>query len=139
MENLPKYYTVLFNAVTDALHLLEKGDVGSAKGMLIWGQQQAEGRVQGGHQGAAHHLVGAHAPAGAGAQGPKRQQDHQNGRKAGGHRKRKFHDTILRRKDFDLPGTARSRQVWTGRKTAGEPKIHKLLFGTARGRPRLLL
>ena len=42
MENLPKYYTVLFNAVTDALHLLEKGDVGSAKGMLIWGQQQAE-------------------------------------------------------------------------------------------------
>ena len=23
-------------------HLLEKGDVGSAKGMLIWGQQQAE-------------------------------------------------------------------------------------------------
>ena len=44
MENLPKYYTVLFNAVTDALHLLEKGDVGSAKGMLIWGQQQAEDR-----------------------------------------------------------------------------------------------
>ena len=42
MENLPQYYTVLFNAVTDALHLLEKGDVGSAKGMLIWGQQQAE-------------------------------------------------------------------------------------------------
>ena len=42
MENLPKYYTLLFNAVTDALHLLEKGDVGSAKGMLIWGQQQAE-------------------------------------------------------------------------------------------------
>ena len=30
MENLPKYYTVLFNAVTDALHLLEKGDVGIA-------------------------------------------------------------------------------------------------------------
>ena len=26
MENLPQYYTVLFNAVTDALHLLEKGD-----------------------------------------------------------------------------------------------------------------
>ena len=24
------------------VHLLEKGDVGSAKGMLIWGQQQAE-------------------------------------------------------------------------------------------------
>ena len=42
MENLPQYYTVLFNAVTDALHLLEKGDVGSAKGMLIWGEQQAE-------------------------------------------------------------------------------------------------
>ena len=45
MENLPQYYTVLFNAVTDALHLLEKGDVGSAKGMLIWGSSRRRRRT----------------------------------------------------------------------------------------------
>ena len=32
MENLPQYYTVLFNAVTDALHLLERATWAARRG-----------------------------------------------------------------------------------------------------------
>ena len=42
MDELPKYYTVLFNAVTDALEAMEHQDFGSAKALLIQGQQDAE-------------------------------------------------------------------------------------------------
>lgn len=42
MENLPKYYTVLFNGVIDALDALDRQDYGTAKTILIKAQQLAE-------------------------------------------------------------------------------------------------
>lgn len=42
MNELPKYYTVLFNAVTDALAALERQDYGTARELLIQGQRAAE-------------------------------------------------------------------------------------------------
>lgn len=39
---LPRCYTVLFNAVTDALAALDRQDAFTAKLLLIRGQQQAE-------------------------------------------------------------------------------------------------
>ena len=42
MDTLPNYYTILFNAVTDAIAALERQDFGQAKALLIQGQQKAE-------------------------------------------------------------------------------------------------
>ena len=42
MPNYQKLYTLLFNAMTDALTELEQMNVGAAKAMLIAAQQQAE-------------------------------------------------------------------------------------------------
>lgn len=44
MENksLPSYYTILFNAVTDAIQALDRQDFGQARALLVQGQQQAE-------------------------------------------------------------------------------------------------
>ena len=42
MEGLPAYYTVLFNAVTDAIDALDRQDLGQARLLLVQGQQQAE-------------------------------------------------------------------------------------------------
>ena len=44
MENksLPRYYTILFNAVTDAIAALDRQDFGQARALLVQGQQQAE-------------------------------------------------------------------------------------------------
>ena len=42
MSDLPKCYTVLFNAVTDAIDALEQQNYGLAKDFLITGQQEAE-------------------------------------------------------------------------------------------------
>ena len=42
MENLPVYYTILFNGITDALNALERLDIGRAKDILIHSQQAAE-------------------------------------------------------------------------------------------------
>ena len=42
MESLPKYYTRLFNGVTDALKALQKRDYGKAEDLLIRAQQDAE-------------------------------------------------------------------------------------------------
>ena len=42
MENLPTYYTTLFNAVTDALEALDHQNVGQARELLLRGQQTAE-------------------------------------------------------------------------------------------------
>lgn len=42
MDKLPKCYTLLFNAVTDALALLEHGDIAAARALLITAQQNAE-------------------------------------------------------------------------------------------------
>ena len=42
MEQLPVYYTVLFNAVTDAIIALEQQNYGFAKDILINAQQKAE-------------------------------------------------------------------------------------------------
>ena len=41
---LPKYYTALFRAVTDAIAAIEQQNYGEAKQILIEGQQQAEER-----------------------------------------------------------------------------------------------
>lgn len=38
----PKLYTLLFNAITDSLAALERGELQSAKAILIHGQQLAE-------------------------------------------------------------------------------------------------
>ena len=40
--SLPAYYTLLFNAVTDAIAALARQDYGQATAILIRGQQQAE-------------------------------------------------------------------------------------------------
>lgn len=42
MEELPNYYTILFNAVTDAIAALDRQDFGQARTLLVCGQQQAE-------------------------------------------------------------------------------------------------
>ena len=44
MENksLPRYNTILFNAVTDAIQALDRQDFGQARALLVQGQQQAE-------------------------------------------------------------------------------------------------
>ena len=41
-ENLPSYYTFLFNAVTDTITALDRQDFGQARALLVQGQQQAE-------------------------------------------------------------------------------------------------
>lgn len=42
MEQLPDYYTTLFNAVTDALTALHQGNPDLAEQILVTGQQNAE-------------------------------------------------------------------------------------------------
>ena len=42
MGDIPKYYTVLFNAVTDAIELLARSEVAKAMEGLIAAQQKAE-------------------------------------------------------------------------------------------------
>ena len=41
-ENLPKYYTILFNGITDALEALDCQDFGRARAILVQSQQEAE-------------------------------------------------------------------------------------------------
>lgn len=41
-QELPKYYTVLFAAVEDALEAMEQQNFGTAKQLLISAQQKAE-------------------------------------------------------------------------------------------------
>ncbi|WP_325199961.1 hypothetical protein [Oscillibacter sp.] len=43
MKPVPKYYSILFNAVTDALKELDKQNYGNVKDLLMHGQLQAEG------------------------------------------------------------------------------------------------
>lgn len=43
MRTVPKYYSTLFNAVTDALRELEQHNYGNATDLLMHGQLQAEG------------------------------------------------------------------------------------------------
>nr|WP_325294322.1 hypothetical protein [uncultured Oscillibacter sp.] len=43
MKTVPKYYTTLFNAVTDALKELDQQNYGNLKDLLVHGQLQAEG------------------------------------------------------------------------------------------------
>ncbi|MDE7221178.1 MAG: hypothetical protein K2O45_16435 [Oscillospiraceae bacterium] len=42
MNNFPKYYTCLFNGVTDAIDALQKQKYGQAQMILIRAQQDAE-------------------------------------------------------------------------------------------------
>ena len=42
MANYNKMYSLLFNAITDALEKLEKQNLGDAKDILISAQQKAE-------------------------------------------------------------------------------------------------
>lgn len=42
MPDYQKLYTLLFNAVTDALEAMEQQNFGTAKDLLICAQQQAE-------------------------------------------------------------------------------------------------
>ncbi len=42
MDSLPKYYTVLYNAVTDALAEMDNLNFGRAIEILVTGQQSAE-------------------------------------------------------------------------------------------------
>ena len=42
MEGLPRYYTLLFNAVTDALEALQAGEYTKAELLLLNGQHSAE-------------------------------------------------------------------------------------------------
>ena len=42
MANYEKMYSLLFNAITDALEKLEKQNLGDAKDILISAQQKAE-------------------------------------------------------------------------------------------------
>ena len=39
---LPKYYTVLFNRVTDAIAALDAQNYGTSRELLVRGQQEAE-------------------------------------------------------------------------------------------------
>ena len=41
-EHLPKYYTTLFNAVTDAIELISRSEVSEAMACLVTAQQKAE-------------------------------------------------------------------------------------------------
>ena len=43
MNGLPKYYTILFNAVEEAMAALDRMDFGVAKTLLLRGQLRAEG------------------------------------------------------------------------------------------------
>ena len=42
MENFPKYYTLLFNAVTDAIGDLDSQNYGAGRARLVKAQQDAE-------------------------------------------------------------------------------------------------
>ena len=42
MPDYRKLYSILFNSITDALELLEQGDLETAKEILITAQQKAE-------------------------------------------------------------------------------------------------
>ncbi|MDR3729123.1 MAG: hypothetical protein Q3X94_05005 [Oscillospiraceae bacterium] len=42
IENLPSYYTILFNAVTDAITALDRQDFGQAGDILVRSQETAE-------------------------------------------------------------------------------------------------
>lgn len=42
MENLPKYYITLFNAVSEAIDALDALNFGAARAFLAQGQQEAE-------------------------------------------------------------------------------------------------
>jgi hypothetical protein len=42
MGKLPRYYTVLFNVVSDAIAALEQQNYGIAMNLLLQGQQEAE-------------------------------------------------------------------------------------------------
>ena len=42
---LPSYYTVLFNAVTDAIEALDRQNFGTARENLVKAQQDAEDKV----------------------------------------------------------------------------------------------
>ena len=42
MENFPKYYTLLFNAVTDAIEDIDQKHYGAARARLVKAQQDAE-------------------------------------------------------------------------------------------------
>ena len=42
MENFPKYYTMLFNAVTDAIEDIDQKNYGAARARLVKAQQDAE-------------------------------------------------------------------------------------------------
>ena len=42
MENFPKYYTLLFNAVTNAIADLDQRNYGAARSRLVKAQQDAE-------------------------------------------------------------------------------------------------
>lgn len=42
MENLPKYYTILFNALTDIAEAIDRMDFGTARDLIIRAQQEAE-------------------------------------------------------------------------------------------------
>ena len=43
MKEMPRYYKILFNAVTDALAALDRQDYGVAKRILLTSQLQVEG------------------------------------------------------------------------------------------------
>ena len=42
MDEIPNYYTLLFNRVTDAIEAIEEQNYGAAKAILIKAQQDAE-------------------------------------------------------------------------------------------------
>ena len=42
MENFPKYYTLLFNAITDAIEDIDRKNYGVARARLVKAQQDAE-------------------------------------------------------------------------------------------------
>ena len=42
MENLPKYYTTLFNAVTDAIELISRSEVSEAMACWVAAHKKAE-------------------------------------------------------------------------------------------------
>jgi hypothetical protein len=42
MRKLPRYYTVLFNAVSDAISAIEQQNYGIAVNLLLQGQEAAE-------------------------------------------------------------------------------------------------
>lgn len=42
METIPKYYSTLFNAVTEAIYALDAMNPDQARALLVWGQQTAE-------------------------------------------------------------------------------------------------